>query len=220
MRQTEFFVILGHFLAFFHPSPPNDPKNYNFEKKKKCLEILSFYTYMCTINEDHMLYASWNIRCDRQKFWSFWNIFCPFSLFTTWKIKVLSLKKMSKNIIILHICTIILYICIIIWCMVPEIWRATDIIIWNSGLLPFYPPYGHRKSKFWKKCKKDLKILLFYKLYHEWQSYDIWFLRYGVQRTEFFVILDCFLPFYPPNNPKNQNFEKMKKLPGDIILQV
>ena len=26
-----------------------------------------------------------------------------------------------------------------------------------------------------------------------------------------FVILDYFLPFYPPNNPENQNFEKMKK---------
>ena len=36
--------------------------------------------------------------------------------------------------------------------------------------------------------------------------------------TEFFVILDHFLPFYPLNNPKNQNFEKMKKIPGDIII--
>ena len=27
-----------------------------------------------------------------------------------------------------------------------------------------------------------------------------------------------FLPFYPPNSPKNQNFEKMKKIPGDIII--
>ena len=25
------------------------------------------------------------------------------------------------------------------------------------------------------------------------------------------------LPFYPPNDPKNQNFEKIKKTPGDII---
>ena len=25
-----------------------------------------------------------------------------------------------------------------------------------------------------------------------------------------------FLPFYPPNNPENQNFEK-NKTPGDII---
>ena len=33
----------------------------------------------------------------------------------------------------------------------------------------------------------------------------------------FFVILGYFLPFYPRNNPKNLNFEKMKKAPGDII---
>ena len=35
-----------------------------------------------------------------------------------------------------------------------------------------------------------------------------------------FVILDHFLPFYPCNNHKNQNFEKMKKKekPGDIII--
>ena len=37
--------------------------------------------------------------------------------------------------------------------------------------------------------------------------------------TEFFIILDCFLPFYhPPNNPKNQNFEKMKKTLGHIFI--
>ena len=44
------------------------------------------------------------------------------------------------------------------------------------------------------------------------------FLRYGAQRTEFFVILDHFLTFYPINNPKNQNFENMKKKPGDMII--
>ena len=27
-----------------------------------------------------------------------------------------------------------------------------------------------------------------------------------------------FLPFYPPNSPKNQNFKKMKKNPEDIII--
>ena len=36
--------------------------------------------------------------------------------------------------------------------------------------------------------------------------------------TEFFVILDYFLPFYHSNNPENQNFEKMKKMSRDIIL--
>ena len=32
-----------------------------------------------------------------------------------------------------------------------------------------------------------------------------------MQQTEFLVIWDHFLPFYPPNNLKNQNFEKLKK---------
>ena len=27
-----------------------------------------------------------------------------------------------------------------------------------------------------------------------------------------------FLPFYPSDNPENQNFEKMKKTPRDIII--
>ena len=30
-------------------------------------------------------------------------------------------------------------------------------------------------------------------MYHKLQSYDVWFLRYQEQRTEFFVILDNFL---------------------------
>ena len=35
---------------------------------------------------------------------------------------------------------------------------------------------------------------------------------------QFFVILSHFLPFNPTNNPKNQNFEKMKKVSGDNII--
>ena len=33
-----------------------------------------------------------------------------------------------------------------------------------------------------------------------------------------FLILDHFLPFYLTNKPENQNFEKMKKAPGNIII--
>ena len=39
-----------------------------------------------------------------------------------------------------------------------------------------------------------------------------------VQQTEFFVILDQFLLFLPPNNQENKKFEKLKKTPGDIII--
>ena len=91
MWQIEFFVILEHFLHSYHPI---NPKNQNFERKKKTKppgDIIILH--MCTINDNHMMYDSWDMECD----------------------------------------------------------------------------------------------------------------------TEFFVILDRFFPFYPSNNQKNQNFEKMKK---------
>ena len=37
-------------------------------------------------------------------------------------------------------------------------------------------------------------------------------------QAEVYIILDRFLPFYPLNNPNNQNFEEMKKMPEDIII--
>ena len=43
-------------------------------------------------------------------------------------------------------------------------------------------------------------------------SYDVWFLRYKAQWTELFCHFD------PSNNPKNQNFEKMKKRTAYIII--
>ena len=55
-------------------------------------------------------------------------------------------------------------------------------------------------------------------MYRKWQSYDVWFLRYRAWQTELFVILDYFFAFYTPKNLKNQNFEKMKRMPGDIII--
>ena len=69
------FYHFGPFFVFYHhPSYPPFPqwsqKSKAWKKKKKktwkkCLEILSCYTYMCTTNEDHMIYSSWNIRCHR-----------------------------------------------------------------------------------------------------------------------------------------------------------
>ena len=55
-------------------------------------------------------------------------------------------------------------------------------------------------------------------MYQKSLRYDEWFLRYGVRQTEFVVILDHFLTFYPTNNPKSKLFKKSKNLPGDIII--
>ena len=56
-------------------------------------------------------------------------------------------------------------------------------------------------------------------VYQKPQSYEVQFLRYGV-RQFFLVIFGHFLPLFSPlpNNPENQNFEKMKKASGDVII--
>ena len=170
------------------------------------------------------------------------------------------MKKKNKLLEILSF-----YTCVpqmtIIWCIVPEIRSATDkIFVILDNFLPI-----------WKNEKNAWGYYYFTLMYHKWWSYDVWFLRYEVQRTEFFVILDHFLPFstlrilkikfkknwknawryhhftqvchkwqsydarflrygewqkeffflmvsffpfYDTNNPKNQNFAKVKKMPG------
>ena len=42
----------------------------------------------------------------------------------------------------------------IIWCMVPEIWSATDKICHSGLCFAHLPPYGPRKSIFWKNENK------------------------------------------------------------------
>ena len=49
------------------------------------------------------------------------------------------------------------------------------------------------KSKFFEK--NAWRYQHFTLVYPKWQSYDVWFLKYGVQQTQFFVILVYFLPF-------------------------
>ena len=138
---------------------PNDLKNENFEKKWETgLEILSFYTYMCTINENHMIYGLWNIRCDRDKFSSFWAIFCPFSPLMIWKIKILTLKKTPGDII-LHICTITdNHMMYGLWDVEKN--RHNFLSFWTL-FCPFTPLLT-QKIKILKKWKINMKILLFY----------------------------------------------------------
>ena len=78
--QKEFFLSLGHFLHFYSPY---NPKNHNFDKMKKTTTRDIIILYMCTINENHMMYVSWDMKHDRQTFLLFRAIFCPFTLLTT-----------------------------------------------------------------------------------------------------------------------------------------
>ena len=94
--------------------------------------------------------------------------------------------------------------------------QHTELFVIFDNFLPFYLPNNPKIG--FEKLKKMPGGIIILCMCNKWQSYDIWFLRYWVWCTEFFVILEYFLSFYPPNNSKNQNFEKMKITPGDIII--
>ena len=78
--------------------------------------------------------------------------------------------------------------------------------------MSFWKP---RKSKFWNEKKRPGDIIPMCTTNENHMMYGSWDMEHD---TEFFLILDHFLPFYPTNTPKNQNFEKMKKTPEDIII--
>ena len=118
------------------------------------------------------------------------------------------LKKKTGDIIILHMCTINgNHMMFHSWDMEPD--RQNFLSFWT--IFCSYPT-SNPKNQYFEKMKKNIwRYYHVTQLYHKWQSYAVWFLRYGAWQTEFFVILDLFLPFYPPNNLKNQTSEKMKK---------
>ena len=97
------------------------------------------------------------------------------------------MKKMPGDVVLLHLCNINEDY------MIYEFWnKRHDRIFCHFG--PFFARWSpwHLKTKILKNWKKDLEISITHML-HKWQLNDVWFLRYGAWRTEFFVILDDYL---------------------------
>ena len=150
LRYGEYFVILDHFLSF---CSPNNLKNQNFDKMKK-LPGGTIILHMCIINDNHMMYGSWDMEHNRQK-WQSYDV---------WFLK----------------------------CGVQQ----TEFFFILNRFLRFYPLTNQKIKTFEKMKEKNTRTYYhFTYMYNKWQSYDAWFLRYGERQTEFFVILDHFLPF-------------------------
>ena len=68
---------------------------------------------------------------------------------------------------------------------------------------------GPRKSKFWKmkKTPEDIIILQMCTINDSHMIHGFWDMECSRKILSFSIV---FRPFTPPNNPKNQNFEKMK----------
>ena len=110
-------VIIFHFGLFFALLSPTSPKNQNFEKMKKSLEILSFY--ICVPKT----MIRW---CTVPEIWCVTDVIIfHFGLFFA------LLKKWKKGMEISSFYTCVPKI-MIRWCTVPEICCATDG--WMDGL--------------------------------------------------------------------------------------
>ena len=134
--------------------------------KKTSGDIIIFH--ISTINDNHMMYDSWDMEHDRQNFLSFWTAFFPFTLLWTQKIKILEKwKKTPEDIIILQMCTIndshMMYGS---WGM--ECNRQNFLSFWAV-----FCPLTTQKFKILKEWKNSLEIYYhFTHVSHKWQSYD------------------------------------------------
>ena len=109
---SETYRIFLSFWAIFCPSTllppipsPYNPENQNFKKPNEVSGDV-IILQKCTINADHIMYGSWDIRHSGQSFLSFRVIFCLLTNLTTQKNQ--NFEKRNKKpgyIIILHLCT-------------------------------------------------------------------------------------------------------------------
>ena len=138
--------IVCHFGSFFLPFyPPNNPKNQIFDRMKKMdgdiMILLKF-----TINDNHMMYGSWNTKCDSQNFLLFWTVFCPTTPLTPQNIKILKSLKIHQETLLPYISVpkiMIIYTAPEIWCA-----RCNYFSFWAI----FYPftPLTSQKIKILK----------------------------------------------------------------------
>ena len=202
--------MFGRFLIIFcHFNPPTTRKIRILKKWKKTPEDI-IILQICTINEDYMIYGSWDMKRNWHNFFSFWAVFCPFNPLTTQGEKFFSkMKKIPGNIIISHMCTINnIHMMYGSWDM--ECDREFFVIL--DQILPFYPPNNLKNKNFVKMEKYTWRYYHFTHVYHKWQSYYVWFLRNGVRQTTFCHFQPLlFAILTPPKTRKIKILKKWKK---------
>ena len=110
--------------------------------------------------------------------------FLPFQPHENWKNQNFKTEKTPRDIMILQIWTIWQS-----WSMVLEIWTARQ---------NFFPILRHFLP-FFKTTQEDYN---FTQVYHKWQSYDVWFLRYEGWQKELFCHFGPLFTLLPSKKPE------------------
>ena len=143
-------------------------------------------------SHNHMKYSSWDTELNRIFFVILGNFLLFYPLptpLTTQKTKIL--KKWKKHLEVSSFWT----------CATKT--RSYDVCILRYGVRqtifchfrPFFAfllHYWHQKFKFGKNVKNTWRYYPFTHVYHISRSYDVWFLRHKVQRSEFLSFWTIF----------------------------
>ena len=150
----------------------------------------------------------WRDGCN---YFSFWAIFCLFTLLTARKMKIFfKMKKTPGDIIILHKCTRnhdhMLHCS---WDMACD--ECNCYFLFWTIFLPFYSPTSLKNENFIKMKPKPRDIIILHNCTknHDHMLYCSWDMAHDGCNCYFsFWAIFCLLS---PNSPKNQNFKKTKK---------
>ena len=134
---SEIWSVTNNFLSFWTiVCPFTSLLTPKIKIWKKCKKIRGriILLHKFTLNEGHMMYGSWDIRHNGQ-FFVILGHFLPFDAPNPKNQNFEKIKKMKKKKKSLEILSF--YSCVpqmtIIWCIVPEIWSATDWIFCHFG---------------------------------------------------------------------------------------
>ena len=124
-------------------------------------------------------FGAWFLRYKAQQsnFFVIFGHFCPLTLLTIWKIKILK-KKLKRYL------EISFYTCLpqmaIIWCMIFKIWSPTFLLFW--AIFCSFTPIITQKIKNFEKMKKKKNAWGYHhftQVYLKSWLYRILFLRYS-----------------------------------------
>ena len=115
----------------------------------------------CAINDNHMVYGSWDTERDGQNFLSFWTAFCTFTHLTTQKIKILKKWKNAWRYYFTHV--YLKWQSYDVWLLKYEAWWTFFFCHSGPFFLPFYHlPLTTQQIKISKNWKKILMVSSFY----------------------------------------------------------
>ena len=164
---TDKFLSYQANFCFF--APLLTPKINIWNKRKKTPGHV-LLLHKCIINQDQMIYGSWDVKFNRIC-WSSLGFFCPFTPLTPWKMKISKMKKtlwISWFYISVPKMMIICYTVREIWCVTMSLFWAIFCLTCPSPATPF--PLNSLKNENFKKMEKfpgDIIIL------HMCTKYDV-----------------------------------------------